>query len=293
MKNIQCLSIVFLFIIGCSSAKKNFQVNETNNKETAKQTAEGKIHSKECESTKEYITAIEFLRDKSEMAAPEPEAQKMALEVAKGCNGSANRFIRIAKLLVRSHFTPKNAIDSANKFILKTDNEADAFVETFLQAFAKENLDMDVVGSAEIAHSLSNEFTGDVKVAASDFKSISLYCMNNKDILKLNKSECGRLAQRISKKGQNSNQSMAKSFEGLFEYLISKKGPRLNLDMAIKTTEEVLSVSAKAADNFIQGYKYAISTDGLKLNNPSAIEFAMKMAKFTETQAPVESAIKK
>lgn len=287
--------LVFLtvFLIGCSSAKKNIQTNEVLIKDQNKNIADLKIQSKDCESTKEYITAIEFLRDKSEMAAPEAEAQKMAFEVSRGCTGAANRFIRIAKLLVRSHFTPKNAIESANKFVLKTDLEADAFVEVFLQAFAKENLDMDVMSSAEIAHSLSNEFLGDAKIASSDFKSISLYCIENKDILKYNKFDCGMLAQKISKKGQNSGQSLSKSFENLYEFLISQRGPRLNIESAIKITEEVLAVSGKAAENYIQGYKYAISRDGLKLTSPNALEFAMKMAKFTEAQNQNVSGIKK
>lgn len=287
------LIVLLALSIGCSSAKKNVQSNEVVNKDINKYVTDLKTQAKDCESTKEYITAIEFLRDKSEMAAPEAEAQKMALEVSKGCTGAANRFIRIAKLLVRSHFTPRNAIESANKFVLKSDIEADAFVEVFLQAFAKENLDMDVVSSAEIAHSLSNEFTGDVKTSSSDFKAISIYCIDNKDTLKFNKFDCGKLAQRIAKKGQNSGQSVAKAFENIYEFLISQKGPRLNIESALKTSEDVLAISAKAVDNYIQGYKYAVSTDGLKLTSPNAIEFAMKMAKFTDAQTQSVSGIKK
>ena len=253
-----------------------------------------KEQRKDCESFREYVTTIEFLRDKNEVAMPEADAQKMALDVSKGCTGAANRFIKVTTLLSRSKISGKNAAQSGLKFVMKSDAEMQAFIEIFQKAYLKEFLDMDMMSSVDIAHSLSNDFTGDSTVATKDFNEIAAYC-NASSVIKMRKQDCGALAGRIAKKGQNSKLSVAQEFKNQFEFLVSSDGPKLNINDAIKAAEDTVSISPKASKNFINAYKYAVAKEGLRQTSVQALSFAMQMANLTDSQygQPAASAINK
>ncbi len=292
MKIFSLLILLAYFISGCGLKRKEPDLILENQQPTSSDSNKKselfqekpeptRQTSFECESTKEYVTVLNYLREENELIVPEDEARKISLQVSQGCDGAANRFIRISRLLVRSHVSGNDSVRSALKFVQKTTKEVSTFEEVFARCFLEEYLDMDIDASVSIAHSLSNEFDGDAQIARYDFRGILNYCLDNDEKFHLKKSECGRLAARIAKAGQNSKQTVMKAFKEGFEFLNSTNGPNLNIQDSLKMSEELVSISPKAVSNFKDAYAYAVSKSGLQMSIKDAIPFSKLMAEYT------------
>lgn len=231
-----------------------------------------------CTSTKEYAATLRYLRSQKEFELPENEMRQTAKTVSEGCTGAALRFMRTAQLLSRSGVGSKNSVTSALELSHKTDRETETFLAVFRRAFLAENLDLDVRTSLKMARSLSIEFEGDVLAVRDDFEKILDFCVGGQQV-ELSKNQCGQLAARIAQKGQNFSGGIAHSFVDVFEFLTkSSKGPKISVSYALKKSEELASSGPAYAENFIQGYLFAASEDGLQYTDQQAMKFAQEMA---------------
>jgi len=233
-----------------------------------------------CLTTREFVTALEFLRSDEDFKLKEADARNLAYKIAEGCTGAAKRFIRISKSLTKSGANRKNAIDTALKFSSGTDAETDAFNTAFRSAIAEDGLDLDFESSLKIALSLSKEFTGNLDKVRKDFEIIVNYCSNTNE-LALPKTQCGMFAASLAKKGESWRDGIADSFIKSFKYLSSEKGPALVTHDALKIAESLVSQGPEALENFTQSYQYGTSSNGLALPRDEAIKFAKKMASIT------------
>ncbi|HUP58576.1 MAG TPA: hypothetical protein VM598_14050 [Bdellovibrionota bacterium] len=226
-----------------------------------------------CNSTRDYVTTLEFLRSHKEFSVPEPEARKIAGLVVLGCEGSAARFVRVTETLTRAGLGTKNAFELGIDLAARTDNETEAFVAVFRSAFLEEYLDLDLASSISLARSLSIEFEGDVLGAREDFERVVAFCSSDKG-LDLPKPQCAQLAARIAGRGKAFSGGISDAFLSLFTFLRSEPGPRLATGPALALAEELLAGGRGSADNFIQGYRYGISKSGLALGTHDAVAFA-------------------
>src|SRR5688572_3898868 len=55
-----------------------------------------------CQSTREFVTTLEYLRDQKQLGLDEREGRKIAYEVAKGCTGAARRFQWSFEILLKT-----------------------------------------------------------------------------------------------------------------------------------------------------------------------------------------------
>lgn len=230
-----------------------------------------------CTTTREFVTALEFLRADENFRLKESEARDLAFKVAEGCTGAAKRFIRVAKTLVSSGSTRKNATETGLKFASTSDAATDAFTTVFQQTIAEDSLDLDFEASLRIALSLSKEFSGDLKKVREDFVKVVDFCSDTETV-GLARSQCGPFAANVAKAGEKWNSGIAQPFIQSFEYLRSNSGPALVTGDALKVAEALITKGPGAPDNFKQAYQYASSNSGLGLTREDAIRFAKKMA---------------
>jgi hypothetical protein len=232
----------------------------------------------QCTYTREYITALEFLRSSKEFAIPELEARKTAERVSAGCSGAADRFIRVVQILTRSEMGSKDSIQIGLQFSAKTNAETQTFIHVFSKAFLSEYLDLDLQSAVKMAISLSSEFQGDSLGVRDDFERLLYYCSETKT-LDLPKPQCGSFAARIAHLGERFSGGIADSFLRIYEFLISEKGPHLVTGQALALSEQLVTGGRDSADNFIQAYKYGVSSVGLNQSHQDALQFAKQMVK--------------
>ncbi|MCM2323366.1 MAG: hypothetical protein NDJ90_08905 [Oligoflexia bacterium] len=230
-----------------------------------------------CTTAKEYITALEFLRNEKALKLPEAQARKLASEVAQGCTGAANRFIRISRLLMGSGLTSPDALKIGRDFASRTERETDTFLFVFKTAFLENQLDLDLGASVSLAKSLTLEFEGDIHAVRNDFTTVLDYCLG-RDKLDLPRPRCAKLASDIARAGQASGGGVARPFVEALQLLRSHPGPNLSTGDALKIAQDLVKYGPEAPRNFTQGYRYATAETGLNLPRNEAIAFARELA---------------
>ena len=212
------------------------------------------------------------------MNLPEKQTQTLALEVSKGCNGAAQRFIRIQNTLSFAGLDGKNSVQEGLDFSRRTDAEVDTFLLVFKTAFAQDSLDLDLRSSLVMAKSLTQEFSGDSRAAREDFVKLVDYC-SGENSLNLPRPACGSFAARVSKFGQQwEGGGLSRTFIRTFEFIRAENGVRLPTARALEIAEKLVATGPDSPDNFISAYRYGISKNGLELDESAALAFAMKMS---------------
>ena len=238
-----------------------------------------------CTTAREYITTLEFLRDRKDLAVPEADAQKVSRQVAKGCTGAAQRFIRISVLMSKAGMGSKDSLQKSIEFSARTDREAETFATVFKQAFFEEGLDLDLRASMKMAESLTSEFEGDSLGVRDDFEKLVSYC-SDKEKLELPRPQCGAFAARLAKLGHRWGGGISAPFVSAFEYLRSEKGPALPTGKALQLAEKLMTAGPDAPNNFITAYKYAVNKKGLGLSESPALAFATDLGLDTPEKKP-------
>jgi hypothetical protein len=248
-----------------------------------------------CRATREFVTALEFLRGDDDFKLKESDARDLAFKIVNGCTGAASRFIRVSKTLIKAGASQKNASELALRFSTGTDAEADAFISAFRRSIAEDGLDLDFDSSLKIASSLSKEFSGDLKKVRKDFEKLVDYC-SDESSLNLPKNQCGSFAAKIASLGEPWKDGIAKPYIQAFEYLSSEKGPGLVTGDALAVAETVVTDGPGGFDNFKQAYQYATSDKGLGMRRDEAVAFAKKLTAIRapefKTEKPKEAQVK-
>jgi hypothetical protein len=244
-----------------------------------------------CTTSREYITTLEFLRDRKELAIAEPDAQKVALEASKGCTGAAQRFVRVAVLLEQAGLGPKDTIRRSLEFAHRTDQEADTFATVFRLAFDQDAMDLDLRASMKMAEELTQSFDADTVAVRDDFEKLLDFCASSGK-LGLPKPECGAFAARLAKEGEKWSGGISVPYIEAFDFVTSEKGPHLATSKALEIAGKLVAAGPDSADNFITAYKYAVSKKGLGLADNAALKFAMQMGLESGNAIPEPSSSK-
>lgn len=233
---------------------------------------------KNCLSSREYITTVQYLREHKDFALSEKEIKMTADKVSLGCLNSSQRFINTVKLLTNLGVDTRSSIQTALNFSQKTDEHSQAFIEIFKYAYNPEKLDLDVLSSLNLSLQLSAFYEGYINNAIKNFKDLVSFCIENKS-LDLPHSSCAKLATEITINGKDYKEPIAPKFKTLVSFLkIDSQGPKLSLLESIAIAKNIISYGETASENFTQGFKFAISEKGLNYSTKMAMDFAKSMA---------------
>lgn len=237
-----------------------------------------------CDAYREYVTAYSYLLDKKAITFTKDQASRTAMSVAKGCDGSAARFIRVFDLLINARLTLHDATKIALEATQNGDDSAENFVEVFKAAYLEKYLDLSLQQALDLARSLS----GKGPWIRKDYAKLVEFCLSPKG-LALPKPQCAMLARDLTLMGEEEQtRSVAERFVELLEFLRSHKdGPQLTTGDALSITKELMAISPDAGRNFIPGYKFARNKDELGLDRAKAVGFARQLAALTK--APIEA----
>jgi hypothetical protein len=240
-----------------------------------------------CDAYREYVTAYNYLLDKKAIAFTKDQASRTAMGVAKGCDGSAARFIRVFDLLINARLTLQDAASVALETAQNGDDSAENFVEVFKAAYLEKYLDLSLQQALDLARSLS----GNGPWIRQDYAKLVQFCLSPKG-LALPKPDCATLARDLTLLGEaEQTRSVSERFVELLEFLRSHKdGPQLTTHDALTITKELMAISPEAGRNFIPGYKFARDKKELGLDRAKAVGFARQLATLTVPATPPSEA---
>lgn len=234
-----------------------------------------------CTYTREFITALEYLRSQQDAQVAEKDARVLAQKISRGCTGAAQRFIKVHAALSKASLGGKASTETGLEFTKRTDADTEGFVAVFLMAYLPDQLDLDLASSIRLARSLSTSAEGAVlpnlATVRDDFQALVRFCTESQEMA-LPRPECGLFAVRLAKKNAIFSGGIAAPFIQLFRFLASEKGPHLTTGESLKLAERLMEAGTDSADNFIQAYKYSISPRGLAASAQESVEFARQMS---------------
>ncbi|GAB4021399.1 MAG: hypothetical protein Fur0010_24420 [Bdellovibrio sp.] len=234
--------------------------------------------SNACSASKEYITTVNYLRDHKEFGLEDKQIREVADAVSLGCTDSALRFAKVMDLLVQASLPSHIALEEAKRLSQKTNAESDNFIAIFRRIYLEKFFDLSANDALALAKKLTFEVERDHVRVMNDFNILSDFCLERKG-MDLSLLKCAEIIGKIIPKGEDNSNSIAKSFLELIEFLtLDEKGPKITLLKAIEITESVLDHGARATDNYILAYKFAINEKGLAIGGNEAMSFAQNMA---------------
>lgn len=257
-----CLTIGFVLLVIFGSSSYAFENDEV----------------KYCKTSKEYITAVEFLKEKQKLyGLQEVQIKEIASKIITGCTGATKRFVKVIQVLTKVEVGTREAIQLAADLSNKTNDHVEVFLSVFKKSYLSNYLDLDLRNSVEMAKALSIDFKGNPKTASLDFKKITEFCVSQKE-LGLPLSQCASLSKQIVTLSKDFKTGIAEDFFKSYRFMVSKEGLGLSVAEAFASSVEVIQNGPHAADNFITAYKYGVSSAGLDLAAGDSLKFAKQLA---------------
>jgi hypothetical protein len=235
-----------------------------------------------CPSYKEFVTVFNYLVQQPQEPLTRPQAAAVALKVIEGCKDSAERFIRVFDMMRHAGLTYKDALRIAQDFGAATAAQADAFVTIFRTAFSRDQLDLPLQQSIDLAKSLSLTYQGKAELARNDFAEAVKFCLARQG-LAFSRPQCAELATKVARASELQSGGAAAPFIEVVNFLRDDtQGPGLPTFEAHELALALVAIDVTAAHNFIQAYKFVTREQGLKLNRNDGIAMARKIAAATK-----------
>lgn len=231
-----------------------------------------------CTATKEFITAINYLRTKGEFALEESGVLKLSHEISKGCTDASARFIAVVDFLVKTGIDSKTAVETGTMFANQTNLHKDSFLSIFKYAYAADYLDLDLHAALKLSKELALAFPVEQAIIKKDFEAVAKFCVQ-KEGLDLPVIKCAELAKKIATFAAQNKSSLSLSFFDLFDYLKSEKGAGLTTGDALPLIEKILPFGTVGMKNFKDAHQFGLSKKGLQLDNSKSIELALELTK--------------
>lgn len=242
-------------------------------------------HPDHCESTKEYVEALNFMRTQQDVATSEGKAREFALAVSKGCSGAAQRFAKVFLLMKKSGVDYTKALQVGLLFANETDETTINFYEIFQKLYLGEFFDLDYRTTVQVSLDLSRDYLGSREMAREDFLKIAKFCLDKKE-MNLPARKCAELAVKFARSSQYYPKGVWDSFLSLYKTLREDKRFGLSIKGALDVVSDILPYGPTAPGNFISGFDYAIRGEGLNLPGRESIAFGIAMAKASVKEMP-------
>lgn len=229
-----------------------------------------------CEATKEFITTFEYLKKREDLSGMADNAARTAMTVAKGCNGSALRFINTVEILDKTELTKRDVLKTSTELAQLKDESVKSFITIFKYAYSQDSLDMSLQNAMKLARSLAIDTHASPLVTEKDFQKLVEFCLN-KEGIDQTKAFCSKYVQDIVSQTDLFNVSIADSFIEFYKLSVSKEGLNLLPKDAIRFSSQLIKIHPRAFENFLSAYAYAGSQEGLAYKKQDALRFALAL----------------
>ncbi len=230
-----------------------------------------------CSSTKEYIETLKFLRSTQVMLVTEETARMIADRVSKSCDGGAERFSKILKLLKAVGLSDRKTMEMALDFASRPPEVQKNFLAIFTHAFLAEFFDYDFGTAVALAYELSKDYKGDPVQVREDFIELVHFCKDGQK-LDLPMKMCSEYTIKMARLSQHFQQGVRAPFYKLYERFRDDRTYAMDIKTALELSYNILRNGPRGPENFFGAYDFAMKEDGLAMSHAQAVEFGLRMA---------------
>lgn len=237
--------------------------------------------SENCQSTKEYVTTLNYLKAKKEYGLEDKKSQEIAHYVSSGCNGAAGRFIQTMNFLTDAEVPTNLSLQHAKIISQESDIIYSNFVTIFKKIYVEKFFDLPAGKSLKIAGDLTAKMDKDAKFVMEDFDALGDFCLGQKG-LDLGYDKCSDFIFNVLTKTKNISSTIHKAAIESFDFLVKEEnGPKISVIKALAEIEKISEFGNSGFSNYKEAYLFGSSEKGLNLKNGEAMTFAADMARKT------------
>lgn len=233
-----------------------------------------------CESSKEFISTIEYLRNQKSFVLPDSEIFKAALSISENCNGASYRFQKMINTLVATGVDHNHALKFSIQYSQEDSASVDAFLSLFQGLVLEKKFNLPFYQAFETAKFFAESSKGNKSELKKDFLGFLGFCFDDPNGTMLSLDQCRKLSFKYLDLHKNFPNGVFKEFKNLFTFLRDQKETGLPIASALALTHEVLLNGPGAQKNFIDSYKYGLHN--LNMKPSQALSLSLKMAEYTK-----------
>ncbi|MEK6628722.1 MAG: hypothetical protein AABY53_08850 [Bdellovibrionota bacterium] len=238
------------------------------------------VRAEVCESSKEFITTIEYLRNQKAFTLPDSEIFKVAMSISENCNGSSRRFQKMLNTLVATGVDHNHALKFSLQYSKEDNESVDVFLSLFQGLVLEKKFNLPFYEAFETAKFFAENTRGNKYELKKDFLGFLDFCFDDPNGTMLPLDQCRKLSFKYLDLQKNFPNGVFKEFKTLFTFLRDQKETGLPIAGALSLTQEVLLSGPGAQKNFIDSYKYGLHS--LNMKPSQALSLSLKMAENTK-----------
>lgn len=232
---------------------------------------------KTCESFKEFQSAYETLLMDTDLSLGEERAARLALQISRGCNGSAARFQKAYGMMKKTGVALTKAVEAGLDFAVLDDERLKNFEQIFAQMYLENRYNFDFATAYKVSFHLSRDYEGKAQDVRDDFIKLVKFCTDN-DKAALPVRQCAELSLKIVDHTPKFPGGLYSSFEKFYQFLRSSKYTGLSVLDSLNLVPKVFAHGPKAPENFQKSLEYALGSGKITIDHPNAINMALRLA---------------
>ena len=236
----------------------------------------------ECESTKEFVSTVSYLRKQKNFTLPDNEILKTALLVSENCNGASKRFQQMLSTLVSAGVDHEHARHFAVNYSEEDSESVDAFLSLFQGLVLEKKFNLPFYQAFETAKFFAESSKGNKAMLKKDFLGFLAFCFEDSNGIMLSLDHCRSLSLKYLKLHAVFPKGVFQDFKSLFVFLRDQKETGLPIASALSITQTVLQNGPGSQRNFIDSYKYGLYQ--LNMKPSQSLALALKLASFTKSK---------
>ncbi len=235
-----------------------------------------------CESTKEFVATVEYLRKQKSFTLPDNEILKTALLVSENCNGAGKRFQRMLDTLVSAGVDHEHARYFAITYSQEDSESVEAFLSLFQGLVLEKKFNLPFYQAFETAKFFAESSKGNKAELKKDFLGFLSFCFEDSNGILLSLEQCRSISLKYLKLHSAYPKGVFQDFRSLFTFLRDQKETGLPISSALSLTQEVLLNGPGSQKNFVDSYKYGLYQ--LNMKPSQSLSLALKLASFTKNK---------
>lgn len=241
----------------------------------------------ECDRGREVVTLLKYL-DRNPTTIPDlPQRLEVAKQVAKGCDGAAQRYITMIELGQKSEMSPALMRKTALQAAQTSSPAFEVFRKSFIWVYREDGLNLSALQAVELLSPLMDISKADDLQRAEWLEDEALdtlkVCEKSKTLRDLPLSDCLKFTVQVLQSASIQQQNISKQVRQFLDEfhsqaLLSKSSMKEpDVPQKLNLLVQILQQKyPRSTFDFILTYRYLTSDAGPKLSHTDAVSAALK-----------------
>lgn len=247
---------------------------------------------KTCNSSKEFQSAYEFLKQDKDLELNDLALIRTAIVIAKGCDDAFLRFKKSYLSMKKSGVDIRKSLEIGISFSELSNQQTENFYVIFQKSFLENYFDFDFLTAYHLSLKLSTASPDYIYKIREDFVEFVNFCLDQKQV-GLPIKECGKITEKVIDYSQYFKEDgVFKSFRSIYDFLKTHQRIGLSTRDAVNVALNVIKFGPTAVSNFKETFTYSIEKIKSPITENQALQLSQEISELSIKMIPPVSTIK-